>query len=67
MSLLKIAVEPALIGAFLTTHEQVDVFQTDFTNIAAIVVGIDSAQQVLETVERTGFAIPFFVAVGFRP
>nr|WP_217443765.1 ornithine decarboxylase [Burkholderia cepacia] len=63
VSLLKIAVEPALIGAFLTTHEQVDVYQTDFTNIAAIVVGIDSAQQVLKTVERTGFAIPFFVAV----
>lgn len=63
MSLLKIAVEPALIGAFLTTHEQVDVFQTDFTNIAAIVVGIDAAEKVLKTVERTGFAIPFFVAV----
>ncbi|MPQ72036.1 hypothetical protein GC387_36340, partial [Pseudomonas sp. MWU12-2323] len=47
VSLLKIAVEPALIDAFLTTHEQVDVFQTDFTNIAAIVVGIDLAQQVL--------------------
>lgn len=63
MSLLKIAVEPSLNGAFLTSHEQVDVFHTDFTNIAAVVVKLAPAHEILKAVERTGLAIPVFIAI----
>ena len=63
MSLLKIAVDPSLSDCFICEHETVDVFKTDFTNVAAVVARSADAQRVLASVERTGFAIPFFVAI----
>jgi ornithine decarboxylase len=38
MYMLKVAVDPRLSGCFINDHEQVDAFNTDFTDVGAIVV-----------------------------
>ncbi|EOW1554659.1 ornithine decarboxylase, partial [Pseudomonas aeruginosa] len=63
MSLFKIAVDPQLNDLFLTEYEQVDVFSTDFTNIAAAVASTASLEKVATRIARTGFPIPLFAAV----
>lgn len=63
MSLFKVAVDPALDGLFLTEYGQVDVFSTDFTDIAAAVAPLGSLAQVASRIEQTGFSVPLFAAV----
>ncbi|QPF76358.1 ornithine decarboxylase [Roseateles sp. DAIF2] len=55
--------DPALQGLFITPQAQVDVFATDFTDIAAAVVRHAEAGRVLEALAHRGFAVPLFVTV----
>ncbi|PVZ89017.1 ornithine decarboxylase SpeF [Serratia sp. S1B] len=64
MKKLKIAANTKTVGCFTTTREIIDVQQSDFNDVAAIVLAIEDVQQgMLVQLAETGLDIPVFVAV----
>ena len=64
MNKLKIAVNTKTLGCFETSREIVDVHQSDFNDIAAIVLSVeDVTQGMVAHLEEIGLNIPVFVAV----
>ncbi|MCL2896656.1 ornithine decarboxylase [Brenneria tiliae] len=62
MKQLKIAANAALAGRLITGREIVALSQTDFTDVAAVVVSIEEARcGILSLLHHTGFTIPAFV------
>lgn len=62
MKQLKIAANAALAGRLITAREIVALSQTDFTDVAAVVVSIEEARSgILSLLHHTGFTIPTFV------
>ncbi|MBW7982981.1 ornithine decarboxylase SpeF [Enterobacillus tribolii] len=60
----KVAVSVDVTSCFSTTRETVDIRNTDFTDISAVVLSVvDAVSGMLENVEQTGFGLPVFVAV----
>ncbi|WJV54928.1 ornithine decarboxylase [Prodigiosinella aquatilis] len=63
MKQLKIAANAAIAPRIITTRPIVALSQTDFTDIAAVVVSVEEARSgILSVLHHTGFAIPAFVA-----
>ncbi|MDO4642008.1 MAG: ornithine decarboxylase [Neisseria sp.] len=65
MKYLKIAVSPSVQAGFITDYETVDLQQTDFTNVGAVVVSAEQAVETIARVRNTGFNIPIFI--GLQP
>ncbi|KFK94901.1 ornithine decarboxylase, partial [Serratia sp. Ag2] len=64
MKELKIATSASLVGSIETLRQIVRVGQTDYTDVAAVVVSIEDVNAgILAMLETTGFGIPTFVAV----
>ncbi|CAI1804069.1 Ornithine decarboxylase, constitutive [Serratia quinivorans] len=64
MNKLKIAANSKTLSCFETTREVVDVHQSDFNDIAAIVLSVeDVTQGMVAYLEEIGLNIPLFVAV----
>lgn len=64
MNKLKIAANTKTLGCFETSREIVDVHQSDFNDIAAIVLSVeDVTQGMVAHLEEIGLNIPVFVAV----
>jgi ornithine decarboxylase len=63
MHKLKIAVSHSVAESFITDYEKVDAAQTDFTNVAAVVGSREDAHDLLDRINRTGFDVPFFLAL----
>ena len=64
MKLLKIAVSASLAGQLHTSRDIVLLSQTDFTDVAALVVSVEDARAgMLNILRNTGLSIPAFVAV----
>lgn len=63
MNKLKIAVSQSVAESFITDYEKIDVAMTDFTNVAAVVGSREQAREILESIDRTGFEVPFFLAL----
>ncbi|WP_413737069.1 ornithine decarboxylase [Sodalis sp. RH21] len=64
MKLLKIAASAALAGRIATAREIVLMDNTDFTDVAALVVSVDDARSgLLRILRNTGLEIPVFVAI----
>ncbi|MFJ5409127.1 ornithine decarboxylase [Pectobacterium punjabense] len=62
MKQLKIAANAAVATRLITTREIVALSQTDFTDVAAVVVSIEEARSgILSILQNTGFTIPAFV------
>ncbi|MCW2486856.1 ornithine decarboxylase [Candidatus Symbiopectobacterium sp. NZEC127] len=62
MKQLKIAANATVAGRLHTQREIVSLSQTDFTDVAAVVVSLDEARcGVLSLLQHTGFGIPAFV------
>lgn len=62
MKQLKIAANAAVATRLITTREIVALSQTDFTDVAAVVVSIAEARSgILSILQHTGFSIPAFV------
>ncbi|KFX05877.1 ornithine decarboxylase [Pectobacterium betavasculorum] len=62
MKQLKIAANAAVATRLTTTREIVALSQTDFTDVAAVVVSIEEARSgILSILQNTGFTIPAFV------
>ncbi|MFC3394561.1 ornithine decarboxylase [Brenneria rubrifaciens] len=62
MKQLKIAANGAVAGRLITTREIVALSQTDFTDVAVVVVSVEEARSgILSILHHTGFAIPAFV------
>ncbi|MEH2919618.1 ornithine decarboxylase [Samsonia erythrinae] len=62
MKQLKIAANAAVATRLITTREIVALSQTDFTDVAAVVVSIEEARSgILSLLQHTGFTIPAFV------
>ncbi|MCG5049010.1 ornithine decarboxylase [Pectobacterium brasiliense] len=62
MKQLKIAANAAVGTRLTTTREIVALSQTDFTDVAAVVVSIEEARSgILSILQHTGFSIPAFV------
>lgn len=62
MKQLKIAANAAVATRLITTREIVALGQTDFTDVAAVVVSIEEARSgILSILQHTGFSIPAFV------
>ncbi|UUE35470.1 ornithine decarboxylase [Pectobacterium aroidearum] len=62
MKQLKIAANAAVATRLITTREIVALSQTDFTDVAAVVVSIEEARSgILSILQHTGFSIPAFV------
>ncbi|MEQ9869831.1 ornithine decarboxylase [Pectobacterium odoriferum] len=62
MKQLKIAANAAVATRLITTREIVALSQTDFTDVAAVVVSIEEARSgILSILQHTGFNIPAFV------
>ncbi|OOF85396.1 ornithine decarboxylase SpeF [Rodentibacter ratti] len=58
---LKIAYSPAVTQYFLTQRDMVEIKQTDFTDIAAIVLSSSDVDQFIDSIKETEFNIPVFV------
>lgn len=63
MKNLKIAVSDSVAESFITDYEKIDVYKTDFTNVAAVVSSREQARELIVKIESTGFDIPFFIAL----
>jgi ornithine decarboxylase len=64
MKLLKIATSASLVGQLQTSREIVLLTETDFTDVAALVVSMDDVRAgLLNVLRNTGLSIPAFVAV----
>ncbi|MFJ5482241.1 ornithine decarboxylase [Pectobacterium actinidiae] len=62
MKQLNIAANAAVATRLITTREIVALSQTDFTDVAAVVVSIEEARSgILSILQHTGFSIPAFV------
>lgn len=62
MKQLKIAANATVAGRLHTQREIVSLSQTDFTDVAAVVVSLEEARcGVLSLLQHTGFGIPAFV------
>ncbi|PWC14880.1 ornithine decarboxylase [Brenneria roseae subsp. americana] len=62
MKQLKIAANVAVARRLITTREIVALSQTDFTDVAAVVVSVEEARSgILSILHHTGFTIPAFV------
>ncbi|MEC5318417.1 ornithine decarboxylase [Brenneria populi subsp. brevivirga] len=62
MKQLKIAANAAVAARLITAREIVALSQTDFTDVAAVVVSIEEARSgILSLLQHTGFTIPAFV------
>ncbi|OOF88810.1 ornithine decarboxylase SpeF [Rodentibacter ratti] len=58
---LKIAYSPAVTQYFLTQRDMVEIKQTDFTDVAAIVLSSSDVDQFIDSIKETEFNIPVFV------
>lgn len=64
MTLLKIAASTALAHRLHTERALLPLDQTDFTDVAALVISVEDARSgMLAVLRHTGFAIPAFVGV----
>lgn len=64
MTLLKIAASTTLADRLHTPRAIVPLDQTDFTDVAALVVSVEDARSgVLAVLRNTGFSIPAFVGI----
>ncbi|MGO2367058.1 MAG: Orn/Lys/Arg decarboxylase N-terminal domain-containing protein, partial [Serratia sp. (in: enterobacteria)] len=64
MKELKIATSASLVATIETLRQIVRVEQTDYTDVAALVVSVDDVNTgILTQLKATGFEIPTFVAV----
>lgn len=64
MKELKIATSASLVATIETLRQIVRVEQTDYTDVAALVVSVDDVNAgILAQLKATGFEIPTFVAV----
>ncbi|OOF60010.1 ornithine decarboxylase SpeF [Rodentibacter myodis] len=61
MPKLKIAYSPAVTQYFLTKRDMVEIKQTDFTDVAAIVLNSSDIDQFIDSIKETEFNIPVFV------
>lgn len=62
MKTMKIAVSRELVSALSTHREVVTLDNTDFTDVAAVVITLaDSHSGILALLKRTGFQLPVFV------
>ncbi|AOF53086.1 ornithine decarboxylase SpeF [Rodentibacter caecimuris] len=61
MPKLKIAYSPAVTQYFLTKRDMVEIKQTDFTDVAAIVLSSSDIDQFIDSIKETEFNIPVFV------
>lgn len=62
MKQLKIAANAAVAGRLHTRREVVALGQTDFTDVAAVVVSLEEARcGILSLLQHTGFTLPAFV------
>ena len=62
MKPLKIAASHSIAGSLLTHREVVALADTDFTDVAAVVVSVaDSQSGILTLLKRTGFNVPVFI------
>lgn len=62
MKSLKIAVSHELVSALSTHREKVTLDNTDFTDVAAVVMTLaESRSGILALLKRTGFQIPVFI------
>lgn len=63
MKYLKIAVCPSVREGFITDYETVNLHNTDFTNVGAVVTSAEHAPAVVAKVKATGFGVPIFIAL----
>ena len=62
MKSLKIAASHSIAGSLLTHREVVTLADTDFTDVAVVVVSVaDSQSGILTLLKRTGFNLPVFI------
>ncbi|OOF54947.1 ornithine decarboxylase SpeF [Rodentibacter genomosp. 2] len=61
MPKLKIAYSPAVTQYFFTERDMVEIKQTDFTDVAAIVLSSSDIDQFIDSIKETEFNIPVFV------
>lgn len=67
MKRLTIATSPTAQNCFQTERTCVDLDQTDFTDVAAVVISVEDVEAgALDAIKRTGFNIPVFVTVSSR-
>jgi ornithine decarboxylase len=60
----KIAISNEVISCFSTTREIVDIRNSDFTDVSAVVLSVnDAITGMLDSIEQTGFGLPVFIAV----
>ncbi|MDR0806585.1 MAG: ornithine decarboxylase SpeF [Enterobacteriaceae bacterium] len=63
----KVAASCKVDSCFTTDREIVCVNSTDFTDISAVVLSVnDAVSGILDTIEKTGFNLPIFVAFGSK-
>ena len=64
MKKLKIAASTCTLGSFITDREVVDPYQTDFTDVGAVVLADEDIERnLLGHLDGTGFDIPVFAVV----
>lgn len=62
MKTMKIAVSRELVSSVSTHREKVTLDNTDFTDVAAVVISMaDSRSGILALLKRTGFQLPVFI------
>jgi len=62
MKTMKIAVSRELVSAVSTHREKVTLDNTDFTDVAAVVITVaESCSGILALLKRTGFQLPVFI------
>jgi ornithine decarboxylase len=62
MKTMKIAVSRELVSTLSTHREGVTLDNTDFTDVAAVVITLaDSRSGILALLKRTGFQLPVFM------
>lgn len=62
MKSLKIAASHSIAGSLLTHREVVTLADTDFTDVAVVVISVaDSQSGILTLLKRTGFNLPVFI------
>lgn len=64
MKMLKVAASESTLNSFHSSREIVDLYQTDFTDVGAIVITqADIDQGILELIKSTEYEIPIFAVV----
>lgn len=64
MKKLKVAASESTLQSFISTRDIVDIHQTDFTDVGAIVLSYnDITNGTLSSIDDTGFEIPVFAVV----